>query len=179
MTPPPEPQKKSKVGLYIGGGCGCLLVLGCLVGGLFGFSAYSALSPGEEVVSTQVTLGQPYTVSYTQSGDQRYQLWMELDLEHDNGYQLNGTSLLSENGTAFGQYTINEDGNGSPVQERNSRLQMSWRTSSVNGRGSTAGTLSLFPIPARTDGGTVTISGTLTGTPGMTGTVRLFVAKRD
>ena len=48
-----------------------------------------------------------------------------------------------------------------------------------DGDGSVAGNVSLFPIPARTDGATVTISGTISAPPGTTGTVRLLVAKRD
>ena len=180
---PPQqpPPKKSKVGLFVGLGCGCLLLIGCLIGGLaaMGGGLAGMMGPGEEVASAQITPGQPFAVTYTQSGSQRYKAWLEVDVSYTAGYQLNGNVLLAENGTAFGQYTMDEDGEGSPIQERSDVIRTGWTSTNLNGSGNASGTVSLFPIPARTDGGTVTISGTISSTPGMTGTIRLIVAKRD
>ena len=42
----------------------------------------SMIGPGEEISSTVVTPGQPFTVTYLQDGDQKYQAWMEVDRLH-------------------------------------------------------------------------------------------------
>lgn len=174
----PPPPKKSKMGWLIGGGCGCVALLGCLIGGIAYF--VMSMGPGEEVASTQVNLGQPYSVSYPQSGSQRYQAWMEVDVSYSSGYSLAGNALLADAAGAFGEYNIEENGSGNPVRERSdSTTRMNWTSTNLNGSGSTSGTVSLFPIPARTDGTTVTVSGTLNAPPGTTGTVRVFIAKRD
>jgi len=109
----PEP-KKSKVGLYVGVGCGCLLLLACIGGGL-AYWAISGIGPGEEVVSQQLVPGQPFTLSYVQDGSQKYEAWLEVDVNHSTGYNLSGQVLLNENGTPFGQYTLAESGSGSPI----------------------------------------------------------------
>lgn len=185
QTPPPgyppptfQPPKKSRTGLYVGLGCGCFLLLGCLAAAGIYYAINSA-KPGDEVISTPVTLGQPFTLSYVQQGSQKYAAWLEVDTSHTQGYRLTGTILLSENNTPFGQYTLDEDGNGSPVTERNSSVRWNWTSTSLNGSGSASGKVQLFPLPARTAGGTVTVSGTITGTPGMTGMVRVIITKRD
>lgn len=178
MAPPP---KKSRTGLFIGLGCGCLVLLGCIIGGIVMFAGgiSSMLGPGEEVASAQLTIGQPFNLTYAQAGSQKYEAWLEVDVDHTAGYELTGTVLLSENGTAFGQYTLQEDGDGSPVTERSSSKRINWVSSSFNGSGSTSGTTALFPIPARTAGSQVSLSGTIQATPGTTGRIRLIVAKRD
>ncbi len=142
-------------------------------------SGRNFFGPGEEVVATPITIGQPFSLTYVQDGSQKYEAWFELDLDYTGGYQLNGTMLLSQNGTAFGQYTLSENGDGSPVTERSSSKRIDWVTTNLNGSGSTSGKVALFPIPAEADGAQVTISGTITAPPGTTGTLRLFVAKRD
>lgn len=178
--PPPQP-KKSRTGLFVGIGCGCLALVGCLIGGivLAGGGISGLFGPGEEVVSTPITIGAPFTLTYVQNGSQKYEAWLEVDVSHTVGYNLTGTILLSENGTAFGQYTLQEDGEGSAVTERSSVKRVSWVNRNVNGNGSTSGTVSLFPLQARAAGAQITISGTINANPGTTGTVRLFVAKRD
>lgn len=173
----PEP-KKSKVGLYVGVGCGCLLLLACIGGGL-AYWAISGIGPGEEVVSQQLVPGQPFTLSYVQDGSQKYEAWLEVDVNHSTGYNLSGQVLLNENGTPFGQYTLSESGSGSPITERSSSTRINWSSTNVNGSGSTSGTVSLFPIPARTAGGNVSLTGTLAASPGITGSIRLIVSKRD
>jgi hypothetical protein len=163
----------------VGLGCGCLALIGCIASAVAFPTLIGMLGPGEEVVSTQVTIGQPFVLEYGQDGSQKYEAWLEVDLEYTAGYNLSGPILLSENGTAFGQYTLAETGEGSPVQERNSSRRISWVSSNLNGNGSVEGMVSLFPIPARTSGTRVSLSGTIYGSPGTTGTIRLFVAKRD
>lgn len=174
--PPPQqpPPKKSNTMLYLGIGCGCLAILGCLVGGgvVWGIGS---LGPGEEVVSTPINPGTPFTLSYVQDGSQKYEAWLEVDVGHTADYSLTGTILLSENDSAFGQYTVADDGDGSAIEERDGSTRINWtHTSSA-----TDGTVSLFPIPERTNGATISLSGTISGTPGTTGTMRLIVAKRD
>jgi hypothetical protein len=177
MQQPP----KSRTGLYVGLGCGCILLLAC---GIFG-TVYavgglaSMMGPGEEVLSTPVTSGVPFTLSYYQDGSQKYEAWLEVDVDYSAGYNMSGTILLSENGTAFGQYTLAEDGEGSPIQERNSSRRINWVTTNANSNGSASGQVHLFPLPARADRAAVTLSGTINATPGTTGTIRIFVAKRD
>jgi hypothetical protein len=180
MAPQPPPQK-SRTGLYVGIGCGCLVILGCIIGGVvLATGAGGLLGPGEEVISTPISLGQPFTLTYVQDGDQKYEAWLEVDVSYTAGYNLTGTILLSEGGAAFGQYTLNETGDGSPVTERSSSKRFNWASSSINGSGSASGTVSLFPLPARTANGQVTISGTVQATPGTTvNSIRLFVAKRS
>lgn len=175
----PPPAKKSRTGLYIGLGCGCMVLLSCVIGAIVVATSGSLFGPGEEVVSTPITVGQPFSLTYVQDGSQKYEAWLEVDVDYTAGYNLNGTMLLSENGTAFGQYSLEEDGEGSPVPERNSSTRVSWVTTNLNGNGSASGKVSLFPIPARSGGAQVTISGTIQANPGTTGTIRLFVAKRD
>jgi len=177
--PPAQPEpKKSKTGLYVGVGCGCLLLLACIGGGA-AYWAISGIGPGEEVVSQQLVPGQPFTLSYVQSGSQKYDAWLEVDVNHSAGYNLSGQILLNENNTPFGQYTLAETGSGSPIQERSSSTRMNWTSSNVNGSGSTSGTVSLFPIPARAAGSNVSLTGTIQASPGTTGSIRLIVAKRD
>ena len=172
--PQQQQPKKSKTGLYVGVGCGCLLLLGCLgAGGIF--MAVSALGPGEEVSSVDVAPGTPFTLTYNQTGSQKYAAWLEVDVNHTASYNLTGQILLSEGGTPFGQYNLAEDGNGSPVTDRNDSVRINW----VHTNSSTEGTTRLFPIPARTAGGSITVSGTVNAPPGTTGTIRIFVAKRD
>lgn len=155
-----------------------MAILGCLISAAVAIPLLNA-GPGEEVASAPVTLGQPYAVTYNQDGDQRYEAWLEVDIEYTQGYQLNGNALLSENGAAFGQYTVDDDGEGSPVTERDSSTRSPWSSSSANGDGSSDGNVLLFPIPAKTDGATVTVSGTITAPPGTTGTLRLLITERD
>lgn len=178
---PQQAPKKSRTGLYIGVGCGCLVLLGCIVGGgvMFAGGLTGLLGPGEEVVSTPVTIGQPFTLTYVQDGSQKYEAWFEVDVSYTAGYNLNGTVLLSENGTPFGQYTLQEDGEGSPVTERDSSKRFNWSSTSLNGSGHASGTVALFPLPARTANGQITLSGTVQANPGTHGTIRLFIAKRD
>lgn len=180
MAPQPPPQK-SRTGLYVGIGCGCLVILGCIIGGVvLATGVGGLLGPGEEVISTPISLGQPFTLTYVQDGDQKYEAWLEVDVSYSAGYNLTGTLLLSEGGAAFGQYTLNETGDGSPVTERSSSKRFNWVSSNINGSGSASGTVSLFPLPARTANGQVTISGTVQGSPGTTvNSIRLFVAKRS
>jgi hypothetical protein len=178
--PPPEP-KKSRTGLYVGGCCGCLVILGCIAGGAFLFRSglTDLFGPGDEIATTTVTPNQPYTVQYEQDGDQKYQAWMEVDVDYTSGYNLNGTILLSANGTPFGQYTLSESGSGSPVTERSSSTRFNWTSTNMSGNGSASGMVSLFPIPAQADGALVTLTGTINTPPGVTGTIRIFVAKRN
>jgi hypothetical protein len=175
------PAPKSKTGLYVGGGCGCILLLACIAGGVvLAMGGIGGMfGPGEEVMSTPITVGQPFTLTYPQQGSQKYEAWLEVDLDFSAGYNLNGTLLLAENGQAFGQYTLQETGDGSPVTERSSSKRINWVTSSLNGNGSARGKVALFPLPARSAGSQVTLSGTIYANPGTTGTIRLFVAKRD
>jgi hypothetical protein len=176
----PPAQPKSRTGLYIGLGCGCVVLLACVIGGVIAMNFDSLIgAPGEEVATVTVAPGQPFTLTYTQDGSQKYQAWLEVDVDYTAGYNLTSTMLLSENNTAFGQYTLAEDGEGSPIAERNSSTRMSWVTTNLGGNGSASGKVSLFPIPARAAGSTVTITGTLNANPGTTGTIRIFVAKRD
>lgn len=179
--PAPPPPQKSKTGMYVGIGCGCLVLLGCIIGGvLLATGGMSSLfGPGEEVVSMPITVGQPFSLTYVQDGSQKYEAWLEVDVDYTVGYSLTGTILLSENGTAFGQYTLAEDGEGSPITERSSSKRVSWVTTNLGGSGSAEGKVALFPIPARASGGQVTISGTINASPGTSGAIRLFVAKRD
>jgi hypothetical protein len=174
MAPPP----KSRTGLYVGLGCGCLLLFAC-VGAAAAYFVLQAVKPGEEVAEAPVTLNQPFTVSYVQQGDQRYAAWLDVDVSYTSGYRMTGTAILSENGAPFGQYTLDEDGEGSPVQERDDTTRWDWSSTNLDGSGSASGDVQLFPIPSRPAGSTITISGTFTGQPGMTGTVRIFVAKRE
>jgi hypothetical protein len=185
-TPPPggpgSPQQaapKKKTGLYLGLGCGCVVILGCIIAAVAFPSLIDMLGPGEEVASIPATIGQPFTLEYVQEGSQKYQAWLEVEVDYTAGYNLSGPILLSENGAAFGQYTLAETGEGSPVQERSGSRRVQWTSSSLNGSGRAEGNVSLFPIPARPDGHRVTISGTIHATPGTTGTLRFFVAKRD
>src|SRR5687768_16460586 len=57
--PPMQPPPKSRTGLYVGLGCGCVLLLACGIGGIIyavGGLA-SLIGPGEEVLATPVTSG--------------------------------------------------------------------------------------------------------------------------
>jgi len=175
MAPPPP---KSRTGLYVGLGCGCLLLFAC-VGAAAAYFVLQAAKPGEEVASTPVTFNQPFTVSYVQQGSQKYAAWLEVDVSYTSGYRITGTVLLSENNAPFGQYTLDEDGEGCPVEERDDTTRWEWSSENLDGSGSAGGTVLLFPIPARAAGGTVTISGTFTGQSGMSGTIRVIVAKRE
>lgn len=174
---PAAPPKRT--GLYVALGCGCVVLLACVVGAASFGSILELLGPGEEVASTSVTIGQPFALDYVQDGAQRYEAWLEVDVDYSAGYNLNGTMLLSENGTAFGQYTLAETGTGSAVQERSSSRRVSWSSTNLGGNGHATGDASLFPIPARESGHRVTLSGTIYASPGTSGRVRLFVAKRD
>lgn len=179
--PPPEPPKKSRTGLYVGGCCGCLVLLGCLAGGgyLYTGGTTELFGPGDEVATTNIVPGQPFTVTYTQDGDQKYEAWFEIDVDYPTGYNLNGTILLSVNGAPFGQYTLAESGSGAAVTDRRTSVRFDWEIENSSGNGNASGMVSLFPIPAQTDGSTVTLTGTINAVPGTTGTIRLFVAKRN
>ncbi len=122
-----------------------------------------------------ITVGQPFSLTYIQDGSQKYDTWLEVDLNHTSSYNLNGQIMLSLPAGPFGQYTLAETGSGSPITERSSSTRVSW----VHTNSSTEGTVSLFPIPAQTSGQAVTISGTVYAPPGTTGSIRLIVAKRD
>ena len=172
--PPQAPPQKSKTGLYIGVGCGCMLLLACVVGGGI-YAAIDAAGPGEEVTSVDATIGQPFTLTYNQSGSQKYAAWLEVDLDHSSSYNLTSTIIMSADGVPFGQYTMAEDGNGSPVTERSDSIRLSW----VHTGSSTSGTTRLFPIPAQSSGQTISITGTVQAPPGTTGQIRIFVAERD
>lgn len=174
FPPPQAPPKKSKTGLYVGIGCGCMLLLACIAGGGI-FWAVKSLGPGEEVSSVDATVGTPFTLTYNQTGSQKYAAWLEVDVSHTAGYQLTGTITLEENGVAFGQYTLNEDGSGAAVSERSDSTRINW----VHTNSSTEGTTNLFPIPARAAGSSITVRGTVNASPGTTGRIRIFVAKRD
>jgi len=174
FPPQQAAPKKSKTGLYIGLGCGCLLLLFCVAGGGI-FAAINAMGPGEEVTTTDAIVGQPFTLTYTQDGSQKYAAWLEVDLNHTSSYNLTSTIMLNADGTPFGQYTLNEDGSGSPITERSSSTRMNW----VHSGSSTSGTTHLFPIPAQTAGQTVTVTGTVNAPPGTTGQIRIFIAERD
>jgi hypothetical protein len=153
-------------------GCGCLAVLLACGGGAAVLAATGMLlSPGEAIATTPDTaVGAPLSVSYAQEGEQRYRAWMEVDVT--GPYRLTGTLLLLENGQPFGQYTVDDDGDGSPVDGR-STTRLGWTR--INDH--TTGTVSLFPLPARSDGATIEVRGSL-GNPGASGTVRLFVTER-
>jgi len=169
----PPPPKKSKVGLFLGLGCGCLLLLATCIG--TGIYFVRGIGPGEEVVGVPITLGRPFSLSYIQDGSQKYDTWLEVDLNHTSSFRLDGRILLSRPSGAFGQYILAATGSGSPIVERNSSTRVNWTSTGS----STSGTVSLFPIPAQTSGETVTLSGTVTAPPGTNGTIRLFVAERD
>lgn len=181
--PPPAvaPPPKSKTGLYVGLGCGCLLLLACVIGGVLYAAGgmHGLLGPGEEVVSTPIVFGQPFSLTYVQSGSQKYEAWIEVDVDYTAGYNLTGTILMSENGSPFGQYTLAEDGEGSPVAERRTDKRVGWEATNLAGSGSAEGKVSIFPIPARTSGAQITLSGTIHASPGTSGSVRLFVAERN
>ena len=156
-----------------------LALIGCLAGG-GAWWMVNRLKPGDEVQSVTVQPGQPFVLTYTQDGDQRYMVWMEVDCSYTNGYSLTGPILLSANNSPFGQWTLAEDGSGSPIQERNTAVRYGWTSTSLNGNGSADGTVQLFPIAAQADGATVTLSGTITAGPGVTvRSLRVFVAERD
>jgi len=151
-----------------------MLIFACLLGGGI-FMAINAMGPGEEVATIDATVGQPFTLTYSQDGSQKYAAWLEVDLDHSASYNLTGTIVLSADGVPFGQYTLAEDGSGPAVSERSDSVRLSW----VHTGSSTSGTTKLFPIPAQNGGQTITVTGTVNAPPGTTGRIRIFVAKRD
>jgi hypothetical protein len=169
------PQKSNNTKYFIAaGGCGCLLLLGCIIGGAI---MASAMGPGEEVASVDITPGQPINVSYLQDGDQDYEVWLMLeDVNHGGTLSLDGPLLLSAAGTPFGQYTMrfNASASGSPVVERSTSKRTSWTTTNTSASGNTQ----CFPIPHQAAGATITITGTLQGPAWNTGRVRLVVTKK-
>ena len=167
-TPPP---KKGGAGKWIGLGCGCLLLIAIGVG-VAVYVTISSIGPGDEITAADVALGQQFQAVYTQSGDQQYEVWLDLDVAHTAGYSLNGPINISVNQQHVGQYVLAETGSGSPIQGRNSRFTTTWVSTSSN----TSGKVKLFALPAYDDGATVTVWGTINGTPGMTASrLRLMV----
>ncbi len=170
-TPPP---KKGGAGKWIGLGCGCVFVI-ILVVGIVVWQMTSALSMGDEVTSADVALGQQFQATYTQSGSTEYQVWLDLDVNHPGGYSLTGPINISVAQQHVGQYQLAETGSGSPIQGRNTRFSRDWNDDSGT---STSGKLKLFSLPAYDDGATVTVWGTINGTPGMTATrLRVLVTE--
>lgn len=164
--PTPPPPKKSKLPLILGIGCGCVLVL-VIAGAVGAYLFYRALAPGEEIATTDVQPGQPFTVTYTQDGDQQYEVWMDVDVSYTNGLQLNGPINISVNNELRGQYNLEMTGSGSPIRERSSSKNVNWVTTNLGGNGSASGKTFLFPLPAYDDGATITLSGTVTASQGL------------
>lgn len=74
QAPPPAlPAKKSRWGMYVGGGCaGCLSIL-CVLCGIGGYLFYleegtSYDDPGEEILSQPIVSGVPFTTNVTWDG---------------------------------------------------------------------------------------------------------------
>lgn len=173
-TPPPQ---KGGVGKWIALGCGCLLIL-LIAGGVGGFFAWKAMTPGEEVGAADIALGQQFQVAYTQSGDTQYEIWLDVDVAYSQGYQLNGPINISVNNQHVGQYQLAETGDGSPIQGRNVSKRAPWSSTNLNGSGSASGKVFLFTLPAYDDGASISVWGTINGSPGLTpNRLRLMVTE--
>lgn len=134
-------------------------------------------TPSATSHDVDVFLRQPFSLTYVQAGSQRHEAWLEVDLQHAvSGYRLTGTIMLLSDGTPFGQYTLDERGTGSAVAERSSSARERWVSSVSDGRRRTQGVVSLFPLPARTPGESITISGTIGTGDGTAGRLRLIVS---
>ncbi|MGF1469275.1 MAG: hypothetical protein ACFCGT_24395 [Sandaracinaceae bacterium] len=144
--------------MYVGLGCGCLTILLCAVGIGVGYTRLVPPTPGEERASMALSPGQPFTLSYVQHGDERYAAWLDVATEAGT-YQLRGPVLLSDDGTPFGQYTVDDDGVGPPVVERDREV----RVDRDPAQGAPRTAVRLFPLPRREDGHTISLSGTLEG----------------
>lgn len=170
-TPPPAapmapmpPPKKSRVGLYIGIGCGgCLLIVTAIIA----IAALIVLKgrPGTEISSAPVAPNVPFTVIYTQTDDAQRDVWMELDVSYSQGLRLTGPINISVNNQVVGQYNLEMTGSGSPIRERNTSKNWDWVSTNLNGIGSTSGKTFLFPLPAYDNGATISLTGTIAADP--------------
>jgi hypothetical protein len=169
-VPPPmqaaPPPKKGGAGKWIAMGCGCVLVI-AIAATIAIIMLVKSVGPGEEVTSTDAVLGQQFQATYTQSGSQQYEVWLDLDVAYTSGYQLAGPINISVNNQHVGQYQLAETGSGSPIQGRNTRVTYTWVSTNIGGAGGTSGKLKLFTLPAYESGATVTVWGTITGNPGL------------
>ncbi|NCG20872.1 MAG: hypothetical protein GWP91_17830 [Rhodobacterales bacterium] len=134
-------------------------VLGC--SGLLGF--------GEEQGRASIQSRQPFTVSFTTKSPDAHHTWFDTDLEAKKDYQVTGRM-------AFGKkkWKVKLDKSGSPVIGGGNRTTLYWsetnlRTSQVSG------TIFAAEIPAVPVGTKIDLKGTLTLTPGTTGTVDVVV----
>ena len=177
-TPPPTPPpNKGGVGKWIAIGCGCATIVIIAIAVTIFFVVKSA-GPGTEVAAGDVALGQQFQVPYTQSGTKQYGIWLDLDVAFSQGFQLNGPINISVNNQHVGQYQLAYNGSGSPIQGRSSSKRINWVTTNINGNGSARGKVFLFKLPAYDSGASITIWGTINGTPGMTAQrLRLMVTE--
>lgn len=175
MGPAPPQPKKSRVGLYIGIGCGCLLIASIAVA-LIIYLAVGVLGPGDEIATANVQPNAPFVLTYTQTGSEQREIWMELDVSYTQGLRLAGPINISKNNQVIGQYNLELTGSGSPIRERSVSKNINWVSTNLSGSGSTSGKTHLFPLPAYEEGATVSLTGTITAAQGLTARqLRIFV----
>ena len=173
--PPAPPPKKSRTGLYIGIGCGCALIA-AIVAALGFYFLFAAIGPGNEISTANVQPNTPFVLTYTQEGSGQREIWMELDVSYTQGLNLTGPINISKNNQVIGQYNLELTGSGSPIRERSSSKNVNWVSTNLSGSGSTSGKTFLFPLPAYEEGATISLTGTITASQGLTARqLRIFV----
>lgn len=128
------------------------------------------LGPGREVGSALITPGVPYSLDYvTRSGDDSG-VWLDLDLGYAQGIQLTGPLAVRVNGTVIAQYNVNMTSGecASPVRESSTSFCLGWRSTNLNGAGTLSGQTRMFKVPTQPRGATITVSGMIFASPGIT-----------
>lgn len=160
----PPPQKKSSGGVkFVAVGCSVMLAAG-LCAGAVGYSVFSkALSGGNELVAQPVSSGTPFLFEARSNGKE-LRVWLEVDAQHTDDFPIQGSVIVSANGTPVRQATLNGSLGGgctNPTTGEGSSICLNWRTTRVNGQGSVSGRTRLFTVPASAQGTPVTFGGTL------------------
>lgn len=121
---------------------------------------------GNEVASTEINLGQPFTLLYTPTSGEPHQIWLAYEVDYTDGdFRLGGPFEQVREQTVQGSWQLDLGSEGGPIAGSNSRKQINSRESRIGSKGSMSATVHLVELPASQVGQQVTMRGTWSAAP--------------
>ncbi|GAB4518082.1 MAG: hypothetical protein Tsb0020_36680 [Haliangiales bacterium] len=120
----------------------------------------SLLGSGDEVTRAEVSLEQPFEISYTPDGEAPEQLWLAFDVDYQrDDFQITGPIEIYYDEQLQGRYTLALSHDGAPIAESSARKEIGTREVALNQDRSLSSTVHLLELAAAPGARSVTVRG--------------------
>ena len=126
--------------------------------GLMGL-ACGGMMPGTEVAGADVQSGQPYSLSFTATGEDV--LWLKYDLSHSVPYRITGSLDIRDSAGWSERHAVDFTEDAGPIVGRGTRVTWGTTKAVINGRGIATGTVKVLALDFLKKGTVYEIQGNL------------------